>query len=363
MTRIVVDLLFYTGRKGGMESSVREVYPRIAELRPDLELVGYASEELVARGAPWFPGELVASGISGENRVAWARGELLDVARGAARLRGDLLHAPANLGPLRTSVPMVVTINDLLPFRHPEYVPGPYAAVLRWMNRRVAHAARRVITLSEASREDITRFLRVDPSVIDVVPLAGGEVHPPVSTVARRDDLVLSIGNRMPHKNFTTLLEAIARIEPTRRPRVVITGSHSDDPLRPDVNRLGLEACVDLRGWIDDDELDRLYATATAFVFPSRFEGFGLPLLEAMARGCPVIASDLPVLREVAGDAAEYTDTRSPEALARTIVNLLGDAGSRARMSRRGLERAREFSWRRTAEGTLQSFERALYDA
>jgi glycosyltransferase involved in cell wall biosynthesis len=258
---------------------------------------------------------------------------------------------------------MVVTIHDLLPFRHPEYVPGPYASVLRWMNRRAARAARRVLTVSEASRDDITGFLGVDPALVDVVPLAGGEVHPPEPPVTRSDDVVLSIGNRMPHKNFSALLEAVARIDPARRPRVVITGSHDDDPLRPEVERLGLADRVELEGWITGADLERRYAEAALFVFPTRFEGFGLPPLEAMARGCPVLASDLPVLREVGADAAAYVDTRSPAELATAIVALLDDPAERGRMSRAGHARAAEFSWRRTAQGTIASLERALGSA
>jgi glycosyltransferase involved in cell wall biosynthesis len=362
MTRLLVDLLFFTGSKGGMESYVREMYPRIAELRPELELVGFASRELVERGAPWFPGELVPSGISGENRIDWARGELLSVAHAAHMLGADLIHAPANLGPMRSRIPVVVTIHDLLPFHHPELVPGRHASVLRWMNRRAAAAARRVITVSEASRLDIERYLAVGADRIDVVPLAGGarDESGVAETIARRDDLLLSIGNRMPHKNFTNLLEALALIEPDRRPHLIITGSHGDDPLHADVARLDLGGSVELRGWLDMHELEQLYASATAFVFPTRFEGFGLPPLEAMARGCPVIASDLPVIREVCGDAARYVDSRSPGAITRAIVDVLADPVERKRMSRRGLDRAAEFSWRRTAAGTLQSFDRAL---
>ncbi|GAA1059536.1 glycosyltransferase family 4 protein [Agromyces bracchium] len=363
MTRILVDLLFHTGRKGGMESYVRELYPRLGELRPDLELVGLASTELVEAGAPWFPGELVASGRSGEDRVAWARGELLDVARRAARLDADLVHAPANLGPIRTRTPMVLTVHDLLPFRHPEYVPGPYAPVLRWMIRGAARAARRVLTVSDATAGDLTALFGVDRTRIDVVPLASGA---PVgeggraADTARSDDLVLAIGNRMPHKNFVALLEAVALLPVERRPRVVVTGSHDDDPLAPEVRRLGLEDRVRLERWVSADELERLYAEAALFAFPTRFEGFGLPLIESMARGVPVVASDLPVLREVGGEAARWVDPDDRAGLARAIDALLGDRAERERMSRAGLARAAGFSWERTARGTLDSFERAL---
>ncbi|MGR0320234.1 glycosyltransferase family 4 protein [Agromyces sp. ZXT2-3] len=359
MTRILVDLLFHTGRKGGMESYVRQLYPRLGALAPELELIGLASTELAATGAPWFPGRLVPSGISGENRVAWARGELLEVSRRAARVGADLVHAPANLGPVRTRVPMVLTIHDLLPFRHPEYVPGPYAPVLRGMIRGAARAARRVLTVSESSADDATTLLGVDPGRIDVVPLAGGSAAAPADA-DRSSDLVLAIGNRMPHKNFAALLEAIALIPADRRPRVVVTGSHDDDPLAPEVRRLGLADRVRLEGWVAPDELERLYAEAALFVFPTRFEGFGLPLVEAMSRGVPVVASDLPVLREVGGVAARWIDPDDHDVLARTIESLLSDPEERERMSRAGRARAAQFSWERTAHGTLESFERAL---
>nr|WP_240898238.1 glycosyltransferase family 1 protein [Agromyces luteolus] len=346
-----------------MESYVRELYPRLGALRPDLEFVGLASTELATAGAPWFPGELVASGRSGEDRVAWARGEVLDVSRHAARLGADLVHAPANLGPVRSRTPMVLTVHDLLPFRHPEFVPGPYAPVLRWMIRGAARAARRVLTVSESTAADLRALLGVERERIDVVPLAGGTPGAATGASAdavRSDDLVLAIGNRMPHKNFVALLEAVALIPADRRPHVVVTGSHDDDPLAPEVRRLGLEDRVRLEGWVAPDELERLYAQAALFAFPTRFEGFGLPLIEAMARGVPVVASDLPVLREAGGDAARWFDPDDTAELARTIDELLADRGARERMSRAGLERSARFSWERTARGTLESFERAL---
>ncbi|WP_353815383.1 glycosyltransferase family 4 protein [Agromyces sp. SYSU T00266] len=362
MTRILVDLLFLTGRKGGMESYVRELYPRLGSLRPDLEFVGLASTELARDGAPWFPGELVASGRSGEDRIAWARGEVFDVSRHAARLRADLVHAPANLGPVRSRTPVVLTVHDLLPFRHPEFVPGPYAPVLRGMIRGAARAARRVLTVSESTAADLVDLLGVDPDRIDVVPLAGGAVAPRDATAGteRSDDLVLAIGNRMPHKNFVALLEAVALMPADRRPRVVVTGSHDDDPLAPEVRRLGLDERVRLERWVASDELERLYAEAALLVFPTRFEGFGLPLIEAMARGVPVVASDLPVLREVGGDAVAWFPPTDHAALARTLQDLLSDRETRTRMAGQGAARATGYSWDRTAMGTLASFDRAL---
>lgn len=354
MTRVVVDLLFFTGRKGGMESYVREVYSRLAADDPDLEYVGFASSELAASGVSWFPGRVIDSGVSGEDRVAWARGELFTVARAARRLGADVLHCPANFGPWRSRVPMVLTVHDLLAFRHPEYVPGAYSRILRLMIRAAARTARRVLTVSAASRDDIVEFLGVPADRVVVTPLAGSAAATSAATgsAPRHAAQLLAVGNRMPHKGFETLLEALARIEPEHRPQLVITGSHGDDPLAPVVERLGLGDRVELRGWLRHDELDRLYAESTALVFPTRFEGFGLPPLEAMSRGCPVIISDLPVMHEVAGDAAVYVDPRDPDAIARAIRAVLDAPDERERMSRAGLARAAAFSWERTAAAT-----------
>lgn len=359
MTRrvVLVDLLFFTGRKGGMESYVREVYSRLAADDAELEYVGLASAELAEAGAPWFPGRLVASGIRGEDRIAWARGELFSIGPAARRAGASVVHCPANFGPAFAGVPVVLTVHDLLAFRHPEYVPGAYASVLRAMIRRAARVARRILTVSASTRDDLVRLLGVPAGRIDVVPLAGSApaAPRPGGAAARRDDLLLAVGNRMPHKNFERLLEALARIPEPRRPRLVTTGSHGPDPLAPVVDRLGLGPWVDLRGWIGSAELERLYAEATVLVFPTLFEGFGLPTLEAMSRGCPVICSDLPVVREVAGDAARYVDPNDADDLARAITEVCADRALRERMARDGLVRAARFSWERTAEGTRAS--------
>ena len=351
---VVVDLLFFTGLKGGMESYVREVYGRLDRDDPELEFIGFASSELAAARAPWFPGALVDSGISGEDRIAWARGELFAVDRFARRVGAAVLHCPANFGPASPHVPVVLTVHDLLAFRYPEYVPGRYAAVIRAMVRRAARTADRVITVSDASRGDLHDLLGVASDRVTVVPLAGSDASATATAEAdrRRDDQLLAVGNRMPHKNFERLLEALAAIPASRRPRLVVTGSHGPDPLAATVAALGLGEWVALRGWLGADELDRLYRESTALVFPTLFEGFGLPTLEAMSRGCPVICSDLPVLRDVAGPAARYFDPRDPASIDAAIEAVLSDAGLRTRMAAAGSARASEFSWERTARET-----------
>jgi glycosyltransferase involved in cell wall biosynthesis len=361
--RVLVDLLFYTGTRGGMESYVRRLYGEIAsgglEEAHGFEFVGLASRELTKLGAPWFPGELMDSGISGSSRVAWARGELGAVAPAARRADAALIHSPANIGPARSAVPVVLTLHDLLPFVHPEWVPGPYAPVLRGLGRAAARNARHLLTISEASRSDILRYLRLAAAQVEVVPLAAGaSTRAPAGPSGRAG--LLAVGNRMPHKGFDTLLSALATIPAARRPHLTVTGGGSNDPLRAEVARRGLTNSVSLPGWLSAAELDALYARSAIYVFPTRFEGFGLPMLEAMSQGCPVMASELPVLREVGGDAAVYVPADDPRAWAERIMTLLEDPAERERLTEAGVARAGHFSWKRTARMTLAAFHRTL---
>ena len=358
---ILVDLLFFTGKKGGMESYVREIYSRMPRENAGIRFIALASSELAAADTSWFPGDVIDSGISGENRVAWARGELFSVAGFARRHRASLIHCPANLGPIHSRIPVVMTIHDLLPFRHPEYVPGAYSLILRTLIRLGARTASRVLTISRASRTDIRRSLHIKRTPVDAIPLAGETLGTEVTpTTIRRTDQLLTVGNRMPHKNFSTLLTALTLLPEHTRPHLVITGSHGDDPLTQLVIELGLQKWVSLRGWLTSEELDALYSQSTLFVFPTYFEGFGLPVLEAMAHGCPVLCSDIPVLHEVAGNAAVYVDSHDAARLAESIGGLLSSPDELSRLATTGLDRAAEFTWDRTAKQTLASFQRVL---
>lgn len=356
MTRVLVDLLYFTGRKGGMESYAHQLYEHAGDR--GVEFVGLASTELMARGAPWFPGELVPSGVSGEGRVAWAAGEILKVSAAATRAGADLIHCPANIGPWSGTIPVVLTVHDLLPFRHPEFLPGPYGPVLRTLVRRAVAHATRIITISEHSRVDLDEVLH-PRAAIDVIPLAGGTPVPPVVT-RREGSLLLALGNRLPHKNFERLLAALAGIPESARPTLILTGGGDDDPLRQVVARLRLERWVELAGWLAPDEVEALYARATAVIIPTLFEGFGLPVLEAMSRNCPVICSDLPVLRELAGDSAVYFDPLQTDSISTAIVTTLAKPSLLAELASRGLVRSRGYSWLRTAESTIETFYRAL---
>ncbi len=362
MPRVLVDLLSYTGTKGGMEVYARETYRRLGHVAPDWEFIGYFSSEGYRLDRTWFPGETIDSGISGENRFVWAWGELFSVARAAHKAGADLVHSPATLGPRRTKMPHVVTMHDMLYWSHPEFMSTPlYTAPVKWMERLVSRNAARIITDSPGSASEIVKYLSTDPDLIDVVPLAGG--HPQGvdrSLAGSEGPMILAMGNRRPHKNWASLPRAIALLPRERRPRVVITGGRGDDPLTPIIDELDVGEWVELRGWVDDSEVAHLYSTATALAIPSLAEGFSLPALEAMSAGVPVMLSDIDVHRYVGGNAARYFRANDDAALAELIATIIDDDELLAEMTAAGYEQERTFTWDRTARETLAVFERVL---
>lgn len=361
---LVVDLLGYTGGRGGTETYSREIVERLPRLMPGTRLIGLTSPAGAEHVRQFFPGELRITGGGNGSPASWAVAEVFRAERVARARGGTALWTPANFGPIRRGMPRVVTIHDLIYHQ----VPGslrerPFRRATAELMARSARTADAVIAVSEATAEEVRRRLRLPAERIHVIP-NGASPAPSAQDGAREAgpdgrSLVLSTGNRMSHKNHVGLLEAIARIEPASRPLVVITGGGPHDPLAEHVTRLGLDADVDLPGWVSSDALEALYARASVYVCPSLLEGFGLPVVDALARGCVVVANDIPVLREVGGDATIYADATDPSALARAITSALESPEHEARR-RRGREWAARFTWDAAAESTASVLTRTL---
>jgi alpha-1,3-rhamnosyl/mannosyltransferase len=230
------------------------------------------------------------------------------------------------------------------------------------MERRASRAATRIMTISDVSRAEIVKFLRFDPARLDVVPLAGTPT-PHAERVERGENtgaFVLATGNRRPHKNWAGLIRALPYVDEAVRPRLIITGSHGDDPLVPVVQETGMGEWVELKSWVSAEEMSALYAEAAVMAMPSFCDGFSLPALEAMMAGLPVMLSDIPVYREVGGEAALYFDPTDPESIAAAITTAVTDPTLMTRLTSLGYEQAAKFSWERTAVGTLETFRAAL---
>lgn len=363
LTKIVVDLLQYTGKKGGIEAYVRELYRAIGNLQLDIELIGFASSELYSSGKnSWFPGEIVDSGISGENRLSWAFGELFSVSRFAKKVKADLIHAPAMLGPLSSSIPTVLTIHDLSYFTHPELMKTKWLTTgVKWMERVAARNATRIIAISEATADQIEIFLKNDFSKVDVILSAGRQLgHANSNQSNRQSDLFVSAGQRSPYKSLETVIEAWAVMPSDRRPRLIVTGSHGEDPLKGLVEKHELQDSVQLLGWISDTELNELMENCTAFIETTRAAGFGMPALESMSIGTPVIISDIPVFREVVGDSADFYTAGSANELADVVLRFVQNPERQLQLQQEGPLWAAKYNWELTAQTTVACFENAL---
>jgi len=273
-----------------------------------------------------------------------------------ARLRPDVFHAPYYAVPAVIPVPLVLTVHDLIPQLFPEYWPNrALRATIDLWTRYAIRRADRIIAVSEATASDLARLIPAAAHKTRVVPQGVSPRHlpPPRATLPSASPYLLYVGSNKPHKNLRRLVAAFARLAPDVEGKLVIAGAW--DPHYPqamdEVRRRGLEARVTFAHRPSDARLDELFASATGFVFPSLYEGFGLPVLEAMAAGLPVATSNGGSLGEIAGDAALLFDPTDEEAMAQAMARLLRDGELRARLAAAGRTRAALYSWSRTAEG------------
>ena len=336
-------LTLVPGIGGGSETYARELtraLARVGEL--DYEAFVPAIAPDAADGLPtrvvheYRASAGTAGRVASMSRAWLAPGRLRRTMR-LAEL--DAVHYPLSvmIPPPGNRPPAAVTVHDLQHELYPQFFSRAELAYRRLLYKQAVTSSRIVITISEHARETLLRTYGIDPSRVVAIPL--GIDHQRLTPDEEpREPFLLYPANPWRHKNHARLYEALALVRRDRPElRLVLTGTgHAAD----------LPDRVENRGRVSFDELVRLYRTASALVFPSRYEGFGLPPLEAMACGCPVAASSATSLPEVCGDAAEYFDPLSPADMARAIGAVLDD---RAAYAERGIARARMFTWEATA--------------
>ena len=369
-----LNLVFLVpGETGGMETYARELVARLAAV-DGLRLTAFLNREAAeGESGPWHDIPNVTLPVRARNRVEWVRGEQQHLPRQAARAGCDVVHSLASTAPLHGRFKRVTTIHDL----NYKLVPEAHFGLLKvGMGVLVPASARRshrIVAVSRSTARDLERHLRVAAAKIDVVPQGvsqDGAIDATPEPRMRADldlgdrPLLLSVSAKRPHKNLLRLLEAHARLDPATRPVLVIPGyeTQHEAELVERARKLGSDGEVRFPHWLGQADLEGLYAAAAAFVFPSLYEGFGLPVLEAMRRGVPVACSDRSSLPEVAGDAALLFDPEDERQIERALRMLLEDTDTRARLSAAGPERAAKFSWDATAEGTVASYRRVLQD-
>ena len=370
--RIGINAVFLMPGMGGLDTYVQELLPELLRLAPDVRFSIFSTPvgERHLRRLDWA-GEVqfVTHPLLGPRGLK-AVSELTVLGALASR-RVDLLHSVAFTAPLRTRAVNVVMIPDVtwILERHPD------ASMRLWrlIVPTVARRADRVIAISNAGAEHIERYLRVPRERIDVTLLGyapQNSVAPLPETQLRErlsladGTIVLAVATRRPHKNLMRLIAAMPAVLDARPEAIlVLCGNPTahDADLHAEAERLGLGDRVDFLSFVEADVLEGLYAAAGCFVMASLNEGFGLPVLEAMGRGVPVACSNVSALPEVAGDAARYFDPYDVSDIGRVIVEILSDAALSEQLIDAGRRQAAGLTWQRTAERTLESYERAWH--
>ncbi len=382
--RIGINASFWNKPNTGSGQYLRSLLPALAQCAPEYEFAviapgwpdGFAAAGLPPRAN--FRSEPVAlERVSGNLAKVWF--EQVAFRRACQRERVPLAHVPYFASPLFPPARTIVTIHDLIPLLLPAYRGS---ALVRMYTRLVSAGARRahaVLTDSECSKRDIVRLLGIPAERVQVVYLAANVRYRPVRAAGELDavrskyglpkDFLLYLGGFDQRKNVHVLIDAFAQLPELYRSgyRLVLAGVPlgKDSELFPDPRRharaVGLpEDAVRFTGWVAEEDKPALYASAILSLFPSLYEGFGLPPLEAMACGTPVIVSNASSLPEIVGDAGLLVDPSLPSAWAEAIRALVADAPRRADMGARGIERAAQFTWTRAAQETLAAYRLAM---
>jgi glycosyltransferase involved in cell wall biosynthesis len=366
-----VDQLWFPA-PGGIGTYVRNLVPALARREPSLELKLFHARFGPDAPQPerWIRGFWMEE-LDASIRSLYPRWDVLGRPPLPASLRSaDVVHATnhAAVPPAAPGQRLVVTVHDLAFEHFPELFPRRWRVLYRLGLRAAVKRADAIVTPSRSTAEDVVSRTRVDPARLHVVPLASaleaGTLEPAevLTRLKIRPPYVLFAGTLEPRKNLVRLVRAYRRVAATGLPHALVLagpmGWHHESLMR-EIALPGPGEVV-LTGLLAEDDLDALYRGASAFAYPSLYEGFGLPVIEAMARGVPTVASTTSSVPEVSGDAALGVDPRSVREISAAIQRILTDPGLAGQLSEAGRTRAERFTWDETAAGTLRVYEEVL---
>lgn len=377
--KVAINAWFWDNLSVGSGQYLRYLLPALLEADAGLEIALISPKPFQPPLEPYPNLTLhVAPPPFGGSNLAKVWFEQITFPRACRRLGVDLAHVPYFGSPLAPSVPTVVTIHDLIPMVLPEYRGGFLVRLYTSLVAAAAPQAKVILADSEASKQDIVRRLHMPDERVRVVYLAPAPHFQPAETwqqiveIKKKyhlpENFVLYLGGYDVRKNVSALLHAYTWVSATLGDQypLVLAGKlpQADTPFFPDPRRiareLGIEEFIVTPGWIAEEDRPLLYAAATVFVYPSRYEGFGLPVLEAMACGVPVVTTDAASIPELAGPAAFQLDPRDTRRMAAPIIRLCTEEAARDEMIERGLSQVEKFSWPKTAQETLQAYRAAL---
>ncbi|MFN7961512.1 MAG: glycosyltransferase family 1 protein [Thermoanaerobaculia bacterium] len=310
-----------------------------------------------------------------ERSQVYSLSELLRVSQKLRRLGVDLYHSTHYVLPAFLPCPAVATIHDIIHLLYPDFLPNRLALLYaQRMMRSTLSRAERILTVSRNTKSDLMEFFEVDPTKIEVVyngvddrfrgRLDPAEIDQRLARLGVSRPYLLFVGNPKPHKNLNTVIQAYAHalsVAPFEEPLVCVGAREGAEfKLRQRAEHLGIGDRLKLVGYVDDADLPALYQGATLFLYPTLYEGFGLPVAEAMASGTAVVTSNTSALREIAEGYAYLVDPHDVARMGEAIAVCVSDPERRAGLAELGLRRAGEFRWQKAAEETLAVYRRAL---
>jgi glycosyltransferase involved in cell wall biosynthesis len=360
--KIGVNALYLIpGGVGGTEIYLRSLLAALAEMDSVHHYFVFTNRET---GADLVPKQSNFTNVPQPVRASFRPGRLfweqtaLPIA--AARLRLDVLFNPGFTAPILCGCPQVTVFHDLQHKRYPEYFRWFDLPAWRFFLYWSANVSCLVLADSDATAADLHHFYRLPADRVRTVPLGVAEDFFDLAARRKPEPFLLAVSTLHPHKNLDGLLRAFAEFRKHRPEfRLVVTGIHGffTKELKALRDQLALADTVEFPGWIPREDLRNLYARAWAFLYPSKFEGFGLPVLEGMASGVPTACSSIEPLTSIAGGAAIHFDPCDPHAIAEAMERIVADEGLRARLAEAGPRRAAQFTWRETARRTVEALQ------
>lgn len=362
-------------RQAGISRLIHDTIQGLQAMDQENDYTLYAGEGRVPAGyltnRRW---RLSASRLAAASRPARILWEQTALPWSARRMRADLLHAMAFVGPLASPCPLVVTVYDLTPVLFPDAFNRVNRTYLTTMIGVSARRAQRVIAISQSTKRDLVRLMGVPAERVDVVyPGLEPGIAPVTDAAALAafrerhhlpEHFVLFVGTLEPRKNVANLVRAygLLRQRGVRTHALVLAGSKGwrYESVFAGIDKSGAAESIIMPGYVPRDELSMWYSAADAFIYPSLYEGFGLPVLEAMACGAPTITSNVSSLPEVAGDACLLVEPEDVDDIADALQRVLTDAGLRRDMAQRGMAQAATFTRDKMARATLSVYNRTL---
>lgn len=369
---IGIDATPLLGERSGVGNYTARLLAAQLKWEPDREYLLYSNRPLenlepVLKRAKAVPGYLPQS------RWLWMQ---LMLPRLISQTAPDICHFTNALAPLWVKKPYVLSIYDATLFLYSRYHPRARLLAIRMLLPLAVRKASAVITISQSARQDLQDILKIPPEKIHVVYGAAPKSFEPVTNPEKLaevrqeyqlpEQFLLYVGTLEPRKNLNRLVRAFGRLKEQGYPhKLVLAGpwGWSMNGFQQQIGELNLGDSVKLLGYIPDEDLPALYSLATVFVFPSIYEGFGLPPLEAMACGTPVLSSKNSSLAEICGEAAFLVDPLDEESLLNGLQQVLGDSVLRETLKENGRKRAAEFSWERAAAETAAVYDKVLKNA